>query len=87
MYAVAQALLLDLDMSFSKHSAVIAAFGQHFAKTEVLPKEFHRHLIEAQQDRHIGDYVNEREVSAAEAGRHIENARRFLDSAKNYLQR
>ena len=33
MFYVAEAMLLEKDMSFSRHSAVIAAFGQHFAKT------------------------------------------------------
>jgi uncharacterized protein (UPF0332 family) len=34
MFYVAQAFLAGEGLSFSKHSAVIAAFGQHFAKTE-----------------------------------------------------
>lgn len=33
MFYVAQAFLLGEGLSFSKHSAVIAAFGQQFAKT------------------------------------------------------
>ena len=37
MFYIAQALLLDLELSFSKHSGVIAAFGQHFAKTDRVP--------------------------------------------------
>ena len=31
MFGAAEALLLSKELSFSKHSAVIAAFGQHFA--------------------------------------------------------
>ena len=33
MFYLAEALLLTLRLTFSKHSAVIAAFGQHFVKT------------------------------------------------------
>ncbi len=51
MFAIAQALLLIKDLSFSRHSAVISAFGQHFATPAIIPAEFHRHLIAAQQDR------------------------------------
>ena len=40
MFYIAEALLLGLDLSFSKHSAVIAAFGLHFSKTGLVPGEF-----------------------------------------------
>ncbi len=43
-------------MSFSRHSAVISAFGREFASTGRVPVEFHRFLIEAQQLRNAGDY-------------------------------
>lgn len=56
MFYAAQALLLSKELSFSKHSAVIAAFGREFAKTEIVPVELHRYLIEAQEDRNVGDY-------------------------------
>lgn len=47
MFYAAQALLLDKGLSFSKHSAVIAAFGREFAKQGIVSTEFHRYLIEA----------------------------------------
>ncbi len=34
MFYLAEALLLTKGLRFSKHSAVIAAFGEHFAKTK-----------------------------------------------------
>lgn len=33
MFYLVEALLSSLGLSFSKHSAVISAFGQHFVKT------------------------------------------------------
>ncbi len=51
MFYVAQALLEGEGLSFSKHSAVIAAFGQHFAHTGKVPVTFHRFLIDAQRIR------------------------------------
>lgn len=42
MFYAAEALLEGEAMAFSKHSAVIAAFGQHFARTGKAPVEFHQ---------------------------------------------
>ena len=41
MFYIAEAFLLGEGLAFSKHSAVIAAFGQRVAKTGRVPKEFH----------------------------------------------
>lgn len=38
-FALAQAYLLGQELSFSRHSAVIAAFGQHFAKSGIVPAD------------------------------------------------
>jgi len=48
MLYIAEAFLESEGMSFSRHSAVISAFGQYFARTGRVPTEFHRFLIEAQ---------------------------------------
>ena len=56
MFYIAEAFLLGEGLSFSKHSGVIAAFGQHFVKTGKVPQEFHRFLIEGEDSRNIGDY-------------------------------
>jgi uncharacterized protein (UPF0332 family) len=45
MFYIAQAFLEGEGLAFSKHSAVIAAFGQHFARTGKVPVEFHRFLL------------------------------------------
>ena len=52
MFYVAEAFLLGKGMTFSKHSAVHAAFGEHFVKTGIVPPEFHRHLIHGMEVRH-----------------------------------
>jgi uncharacterized protein (UPF0332 family) len=51
MFYVAESLLLGEGLSFSKHSGVIAAFGQHFTKTGRLSPEFHRYLIARSGDQ------------------------------------
>jgi len=55
MFHIASAFLLSKKLSFSSHAGVIAAFGQHFARTGLVPVEFHRYLIEAQNSRNLGD--------------------------------
>lgn len=56
MFYLAEALLLERGLTFSKHSAVIAMFGQELARSGSVPVEFHRYLIDAQQLRLIADY-------------------------------
>jgi uncharacterized protein (UPF0332 family) len=56
MFYVAEAFLLGEGLSFSKHSAVVAAFGERFAKTELVPAQFHRYLLDGEDSRHVGDY-------------------------------
>jgi uncharacterized protein (UPF0332 family) len=43
MLYVTQALLEGEGLNYSKHSAVIAAFGQRFAREGKVPIEFHRY--------------------------------------------
>jgi len=56
MFYSAQAMLLAKDMSFSSHKGVISAFGEHFVKTGVFPREMGRELNRAFEKRQIGDY-------------------------------
>lgn len=86
MFSVAQALLLSKELSFSKHSAVISAFGQHFAKTGILHRHLHRALLTAQEDRLAADYGGGKKITRDEAERNIENAQELLDSAATYLE-
>lgn len=67
MFYVAEAFLLGQGLAFSKHSAVIAAFGQHFAKPGATPPEFHRYLIEGQNVRNAADYGRGPKLDAAQA--------------------
>ncbi|MDI6839555.1 MAG: HEPN domain-containing protein [bacterium] len=54
MFYCAEALLLTKNLSFSKHSAVIAVFGKHFTKTKLLSLNLHSYLLDAFKDRQIG---------------------------------
>ena len=48
MFYIATAFLETQNLNFSKHSGVIAAFGQNFAKTGQVPQKYHRYLIETE---------------------------------------
>ena len=56
IFYIAQALLLTKGLTFSSHSAVVAAYGKEFAKTGLLDPKFHRYIIDAQQLRQTGHY-------------------------------
>lgn len=85
MFYLAQAFLEGEGLAFSRHSAVIAAFGQHFARTGRLPAHFHRYLIEAQALRQSGDYGQRHAVTLGQAQTQIERAEEFLELATALL--
>ena len=85
MFYVAQAFLEGEGMAFSRHSAVIAAFGQHFARTGRAPAHFHRYLIEAMDARHEGDYGAHQTISAEDATLHLTRGEEFLGTAEPLL--
>jgi len=85
MFYVVQALLLSEGLTFSKHAAVIAAFGQRYAKSGRVPVAFHRYLIEAHESRNIGDYDTGSGFSEEQAGEHIDRAHRLLEHALTML--
>lgn len=85
MFYVAEAFLLGEGLAFSKHSAVIAAFGQRFAKTKRVSPEFHRYLIEGEASRNVGDYDVSPGLSKDEAVKQIIRATKFLELAERLL--
>lgn len=87
MFTAAEAMLLSKDLSFSGHSAVIAAFGQHFARTGLVPVHLHRAILTAQEDRQAADYGGDRQVTRDGAERHIGNAEEFVRTARSYLEK
>ena len=86
MFYLAEAFLLGEGVSFSKHSGVISAFGQRFAKTGRVPVDFHRYLIEGQESRTVGDYDTGMSLSNVDADEQIKRAEKFLELAKQLIQ-
>ena len=86
MLYAAQALLLERGLSFSKHTAVIGAFGREFAKPGSLDVKYHRYLIDAQDFRNLGDYGTGPELTADQAKQVIEWAAEFLAAAQTQIE-
>ena len=85
MFYAAEALLLDRELSFSSHSAVIAAFGKEFAKSRVLDPDLHRYLLDAQDLRNFGDYGIGPGVKEVQVQRMARWAQAFLTAAEDIL--
>jgi len=85
MFYIAEAFLEGESLSFSKHSAVISAFGRLFAHTGKVPVEFHRYLMEAQELRHSCDYDVNCGVTLEQAQQQIKRAEDFLKLAEQLI--
>jgi len=67
MFYSAEAMLLTKGLSFSSHRGVISAFGEHFIKTGIFPKEMGKELNRAFEKRQLGDYEYTFVISEDEA--------------------
>ena len=86
IFYLAQALLFAKGLTFSSHSAVVAAYGKEFAKTGLLDSKFHRYIINAQQLRHTGHYGDEgEEVTKEQALECYQWAAEFMQAVRAYL--
>jgi len=56
MFYAATARLHSEGIAVSKHSAVIAQVGQHFAKTGKIEVHLHRAIIDVFDERQTADY-------------------------------
>ena len=86
MFYGAEALLLAQGKVFSSHRAVIAAFGEHFIKSGVLPKEMHHWLHRAFEKRQISDYEVFSGITATEVLDLQGKAEEFLKKTEAFLQ-
>lgn len=85
MFYGAEALLLTQGKTFSSHRAAIAAFGEHFIKSGLLPKEMHRWLHRAFEKRQISDYEFLTGFSETEMVDLQKQAEQFIKMIDNFL--
>ncbi len=86
MFYVTEAVLLTKDLSFSKHSAVIGAFGKEFIKTKIFRRELWEYVVSAFDMRQLGDYGASGSIDKEDAQILIEQAGKFIDSGETYLR-
>lgn len=79
------ALLLTKDISRSKHSAVLAAFRQHFVKPGLIEAEFSDSVGRAFETRQVADYDMIGEIDESEASARLDDATRFVERVTRYL--
>lgn len=87
LFYVAEALLNEKGLQFSKHGDVIGAYGREFSKTKLLDQKFHRWLIEGLDTRLIGDYHVDTRIEADVVADMINQAREFYEAALLYLKK
>lgn len=85
MFYIASAFLEGENLTYGKHSAIIAAFGKYFAKTNKVPKIYHRWLIEAEKMRKGGDYNLDINISYEDVNIIINQAEEMLNFANKNL--
>ncbi len=81
MFYIATAFLEGEGLSYSKHSAVIAAFGRIFARTNRIPVELHRYLIDAERIRLRADYHTELDISETDVEQLVSQGEEMLNFA------
>jgi uncharacterized protein (UPF0332 family) len=86
MFYTAEALLEALGLSFSSHRAIIAAYGQHFAKTKELDPKFHQILIAAFNKRQLGDYRVQSGLGKEDVETLLVQATEFVDEGRKWLE-
>ena len=86
MFYIAEALLFEKGFIYSKHSAVHASFGKIYAKGGIVDPKFHRWLLDAFDQRIIGDYGVEADIAQKDAELMIDHAREFLAIAQQLMQ-
>ncbi len=90
MFYAATALLHSEGITVSKHSAVIAQVGQHFAKTGKIDVRLHKALIDAFDERQTADYGGilfsreDTEAAYQAAGEFVQAAREYLSNLAHH---
>jgi uncharacterized protein (UPF0332 family) len=86
VFHLLQALLLVKDLTFSKHSAVIAEFNRNYIKPGIFPQEYSKNLEHLFKDRQIGDYDYMPSIDKEVAKEDLEIAESMCDKFEEYLK-
>ena len=87
VFYAASALLLAKEMSFGKHSAVIAAFRQHFIKTGEFYTKWSGVYQRIMSHRQSGDYDINVRVEKDKAADDVADAQAFVEEVERWLRK
>ncbi|MCH7812919.1 MAG: HEPN domain-containing protein [Planctomycetes bacterium] len=87
MFYLAEAVLLLRGLTFSKHSAVISAFGRELVKPGHLPETLHKALREGFTERAVGDYEVKEPYPRERAEGVLAGARDFVTAVRVFVER
>ncbi len=85
VFYIAETLLNEKDLRYSKHGTVHGAFAQHHIKTKVFDEKYHKLPTGSFRRRMLGDYDEITRFSSSEVTQILEKAWDFLKTAKDYL--
>ncbi|MBF0458413.1 MAG: HEPN domain-containing protein [Nitrospirae bacterium] len=86
MFYTTEALLNDKVVNFKKHGSIHSAFGEHFVKTGLMDKRFHRWLLDSYDKRIMGDYGIELTLTSEDVKTMLDQANEFLSEARKYFE-
>ena len=87
MFYAVLALIVFGPFSSSKHSGVLSYFNKRFIKEGVFPEELGRSINKAYELRQESDYREYAELGYEEVEFFIEQAKTFLKTVKEFLER
>ena len=86
IFYLARALVAKDGLDFSKHSAVMSYFRQHYIKTGIFDVKFSQYIGDAFDLRNDGDYTYFFTVDKESAETQYNHAVEFYESVKNFLE-
>jgi len=85
IFYAASALLYSKGKSYSKHSAVLAAFRQYFIKTEEFDKKWSDDYEFVMDNRQAADYELHDDIEKEDAIKSVAKAKQFIEEVKKWL--
>ncbi len=86
IFYAASALLFSKGLSYGKHSAVLAAFRQHFVKTGEFDKKWSDEYQLIMDNRHTADYNVYDSLEIEVVANVIAKSKEFVAEVKKWLQ-
>lgn len=87
VFHMMEGALLLKGLSYSKHSATIGAFNFNFIKTGIFPKEFSKSIEILFEQRQLGDYDVEANISNEDAEQNINIASEIVEAIEKFLKK